>query len=149
HVDEDGIEVADRRLAHGGEHARVDFRRSRAHQRALGRVEGIDAFDWREIVHGVTPGKRSKKAFAVRPGLQAERLPGVGFVEHFDGADLPAAERLHFHRPARRHVAGLDPVVHDRAVEAQAARDFCLAAEEFYESFRAVHARKINTTYLF
>jgi hypothetical protein len=37
---------------------------------------------------------------------------------------------LDFHRPARRHVPGLDPVVDDRSVEPEAARDFSLAAEQ-------------------
>ena len=47
-------------------------------------------------------------------------LAGVGFVEDVDGADLPAGDVLDFHRPARRHVAGLHPVVDDRAVEPEA-----------------------------
>jgi len=45
---------------------------------------------------------------------------------------------LDFHRPARRHIAGLDPVVDDRAIEPEGARDIRLAAEDFYEAGGAV-----------
>jgi len=42
HVHEDGVEVADRRLAHGRQHAGVDLRGPRAHERAF---RGINVFE--------------------------------------------------------------------------------------------------------
>src|SRR6266851_3730566 len=67
------------------------------------------------------------------------RLLGVSLVQHFDRGDPAFGDVLDFHRPARRHIAGLDPVVDDRAVEPEGARDIRLAAEDFHEADGAVH----------
>jgi len=55
HFDENRVEIADGGLAHGGQHARMDFRRPRPHQRALRGMERADAFGRREFDHRVTP----------------------------------------------------------------------------------------------
>src|SRR5882724_4010643 len=41
---EDGVEVSDRRLAHGRQHPGMDFRRSRTHKRPLRWMERADAY---------------------------------------------------------------------------------------------------------
>src|SRR5262245_56875689 len=70
------------------------------------------------------------------------RLLGRGLVEHVDGSDAAVGHALHLGRPARGHVARLDPVVHDRAVEVKSAGDFCLATEDFDEAGGAIHERR-------
>src|SRR5882724_1890128 len=139
HLDEDRIEIADRRLAHGGQHARMDLGRAWTHKRSLGRVERADAFGWREIVHGFLSRNGRPEQMIVGTRFDLHRLLGVGLVQHFDRGDPALGDVLDFHRPTRRHVAGLDPVVDDRAVEPEGARDIRLAAEDLYEAGGTVH----------
>ena len=48
-------------------------------------------------------------------------------------------DALDLARPARGDVARLYPVVHDRPIELEGARDLGLAAEHFDQSRRAIH----------
>ena len=88
HLDEHRVEVADRRLAHGGEHARVDFRRTGPHQGALRRMEQL-------IQEAVV---------TVPKALLAETIDLVAvLVRHGTGRRLAQLMR----------VEGLDPVLGD------------------------------------
>ena len=140
HVDEDRVEIADRRQAHRCHDARVDLGWSRAQERALRGMERLDAFRRSEWVHGVTPCQRwSEKAVFFAARLDPDRLARVGLVEYLDGQDPAVGGVLDFHRPPRRDIAGLHPVADQGAVDAEAAGNFCLAAEDCHQAFSAVH----------
>ncbi|MCK7502035.1 MAG: hypothetical protein MZW92_77930 [Comamonadaceae bacterium] len=127
-------------LAHRGEHARMDLRRARAHQGALRRVEGMDAFRRGELIHGVTPCQGwSEQAVFFTARLHFDRFARVGFVEHLGGRDLSPGGVLDLHGPARGHVAGLDPVADYSPVDPESARHLGLAAEDGDETLGAVH----------
>src|SRR3981081_3927690 len=108
-------------------------------ERSLRRMERADAFGWREIVHGFLSRKRRPEQMIVGTRFHLHRFFGLSLFQPFDRADLALGDVFDFHRPTRRHVAGLDPVVDDRAVEPEGARDIRLAAEDFYEAGGAVH----------
>ncbi len=139
HLDEDRVEIADRRLAHGRKHARMDLRRARPHQRALRRVERLDAFCGGKLGHGITPMGGAGEI--VGPGFHSNGFSRSSVVEHIDGMDPAASQLLDFHRPARGHVAGLHPVVDHCAVELKRTGDIRLGAENLYQPLCAVHIR--------
>ena len=74
------------------------------------------------------------------------RLLGGSLVEHLDGMDAAVGDALDLGRPARRHIAGLDPVADDCAIEPEGSRDFRLAAEDFYEAVAQVMAESCEKT---
>jgi hypothetical protein len=75
----------------------------------------------------------------VRARFHAHRVLGAGFVEDLERADAALGHALDLGGPARRHVAGLHPVVHDRAVELERACDIGLGTEDPDQSLGAVH----------
>src|SRR5882762_1124904 len=121
----------------------MDFRRSRTHKRPLRRMKRADALGGSKIVHGFLSRKRRPEQMIVGTRFDLHRLLGVSLVQHFDRGDLALGDVLDLHRPARRHIAGLDPVIDDRAIEPEGARDIRLAAEDFYEAGGAVHFHSV------
>src|SRR5215831_13036281 len=73
-----------------------------------------------------------------------DRLLGAGLVEHFDGGDAAVGDALDLGRPTRRNVAALHPIIDDRAIELEGARDLGLASEYFDEALGAIHARSLT-----
>src|SRR5262245_8530101 len=71
------------------------------------------------------------------------RLLRRGLVEDLDRGDAAVGDALDLRGPARRHVAGLDPVVDDRAIEVESAGDLGLASEDLYEAGGAAHRAQI------
>ncbi len=128
HLDEDRVEVADRRLAHGGEHARVNLGRPRAHQRALRRMERMDALGRCVGIHGLSLRQDAERC-VVGARFHAHRLLGARLGKDFDRGDAALGHAFDLCRPARRDVARLDPVVDHRAIELECARDVGLATE--------------------
>jgi len=145
HLDEHRIEIADRRLAHGGQHARVDLGRAGAHQRALRRMEGMDAFRGGVLAHGIALRKNSERG-VVGARFHAHRVLGAGFIDDIGRADSALGDALDLAGPARGNIAGLRPMMHDRAVELKGARDLGLAAEHLDQSLCAVHWRKFRAS---
>src|SRR5688572_20180182 len=140
HLDEDRIEITDRGLAHGGEYPRVNFGGTRAHQRALRRMEGMDALGGGVVVHRFVPWqRRTEQALAVGPRFQLERFARGRLVQYLHRTDLSGRELLDLHGPARRHVADLDPIADHGAIDAQASRHFGLAAEKLHQTTGTVH----------
>ena len=103
----------------------------------------MDAFGWCEITHGVIPWKmRPEQIVGAR--FDSDRLLGVGFVEYFDRLDLALGGTLDLHRPACRNITGFDPVIDDRAIQAEAPGHLGLAAKNRNQSFSAVHAKILS-----
>jgi hypothetical protein len=101
-------------------------------------MERGDAFRWGVLRHGwVLRGNAEQRI--VRARLHAHRVLGARFVDDVDRVDAALGDALDLAGPAHRHVAGLHPVVHDRAIELESARDIRLAAENLDESLCAVH----------
>ena len=140
HFDEDRIEISNGRQAHGRHDARVDLGRTGAHQGALGRMEGMDSLSRAVGVHVVVSCEGgSKKTVFFTARLEPDRLARVGFVQYLRGGDSAFGQAFDLHRPPRGHVARLDPVADHGAVNAEAARNFGLAAEEGNKAFSAIH----------
>src|SRR4030088_1487706 len=71
--------------------------------------------------------------------LHAHRVLRARFVDDVYCADAALGEALDLAGPARGHIADLDPVMDDRAIQLEGARDVGLAAEDLDESLRAIH----------
>ena len=100
----------------------------------------MDAFGWCEITHGVTPWKmRPEQIVGTR--FDSNRFLGIGFIEHLDRSDLALGSVLNLHRPARRNITGLDPVIHDRTIQAETPGHLGLAAKYRYQSLSAIHLK--------
>jgi len=89
--------------------------------------------------HGFLSRKGRPEQMIVGTRFDLHRLLGVSLVQPLRPRRSALGDMLDFHRPTRRHVAGLDPVVDDRAVEPEGARDIGLASEDLYEAGGAVH----------
>src|SRR6267378_2755119 len=135
------IEIADRGLAHGRQHARMDLGRAGAHQRALRRMEGLDALAWRVLAHGIALCQTEGKVFGAR--FDAHRILGARLVDDLERADAGLRDALDLAGPARRHIAGLHPVVDHRTVQLEGAGDVGLAAKNLDQALRAVHRRAV------
>jgi len=119
----------------------VNLGRAGTHERPLRRMERADAFGGCEMVHGFLSRKGRPEENVVGTRFDFHRLLDGSLVEHLDGLDAALGDALNLGRPARRHIAGLDPVVDDCTIEPEGPRDFRLAAEDFYEAGRAGHGR--------
>ena len=115
----------------------MNLRRAGAHQGSLRRVEGLNALCRRVLVHGIALCQTKGKVLGAR--LHAHRVLGARLVDDLERADAALRDALDLAGPARRHVAGLHPVVDHRAVELEGAGDVRLAAEHLDQALRAVH----------
>src|SRR5262249_45161638 len=107
-------------------------------------MKRTDAFGGREIVHGFLSREWRPEQMTVGARFDLHRLLDRGLVEHLDCVNAAVGDALDLGRPARRHIAGLDPVVDDGAVQMEGAGDFGLTTEDFYEAGGAIHAPKIS-----
>ena len=102
----------------------------------------VNNYNKRPVVRDVSPAVQAGEI--VGPGFHSNGFARSRVVQHVDGEDAPAGQLLDFDGPARRHVAGLHPVVDHRAVELDGAGDLRLAPEHPDQSHCAVHAGESN-----
>src|SRR5205085_2073235 len=87
------------------------------------------------------PGPERGKVLGAR--FDAHRVLGARLVDDVERADAALGDALDLAGPARRHVAGLHPVVHDGAVEVESAGDVGLATEDLHQALGAAHGPRV------
>src|ERR1700687_6409047 len=78
-----------------------------------------------------------------RARLHAHRILGARLVDDVERVDAALRDALDLAGPARRHVAGLHPVMDHRTIELKGAGDIRLAAENLDQLLRAVHRPRL------
>src|SRR5256885_11690320 len=93
------------------EHARMDLRRARPHQRPLRRVERVDALGGGVLAHGIGLRENPARATARAPP-HAHPVLRPRFPDDFDCPHTAPGEALDLPGPARRAIAAPAPALH-------------------------------------